>query len=131
MDKVKVHRGIMESKLYRANAEMTLLRDKVKIQESVLLKSSIKHNEGLEVNRRVKIDVADLIREKDLREREAYDAESLKLKLDRTEWQLEQERKRNDVMDQRTKKPLNSHPLRSQEHVKAEITDLNTQLKVK
>ncbi|KAG7269588.1 hypothetical protein CRUP_028640 [Coryphaenoides rupestris] len=100
-----VQRDILDSKLCRLKKETRPLSDKIKTQQTILDKCSIQRNQDLEELRLLKSQICNLTREKDRLARQAYNPDTLRIKLDRTKMELAQERLRCDFLKRQLHEP--------------------------
>eukprot|EP01083_Nonionella_stella_P070115 187413_1 len=114
-DDVVDERDILGAQLIRRNDELALLYEKIKIQQSTLNKGEIQYAERVEDIQMLKLKVADLKRQLQIRNNQVSNMEALKNEVYHLQRELLQERTKVKALSEELENPMNVHRWRKLE----------------
>ncbi|XP_003384298.1 PREDICTED: cilia- and flagella-associated protein 58-like [Amphimedon queenslandica] len=121
LEQVINERDILGTQVIRRNDELSLLYEKIKIQQSTLDKGEIQYKSRVEDIRILKLEIKKLRREKGLLTKSVANIEDLKRELCQCQRELLRERTRCKAIEEELENPINIHRWR-----KLEASDLGT-----
>ncbi|KAJ3192296.1 hypothetical protein HK101_006773 [Irineochytrium annulatum] len=109
LDQIVQERDILGTQLIRRNDELSLLYEKIKIQNSTLNKGEIQYRERLEDIRVLKLEIKKLRREKAILQTETQNVEGLRSEIFNLQREVLRERTRVKVLEEELESPMNIH----------------------
>uniref|UniRef100_A0A8C1JRR2 Cilia and flagella associated protein 58 n=1 Tax=Cyprinus carpio TaxID=7962 RepID=A0A8C1JRR2_CYPCA len=115
LDQVRNERDLLGMQLMKRNEALALLYEKIKIQQSIMNKGDIQHNERLEDIRLLKLEIKKQRREKNILNKTASNVEDLRQEVFHMQRELLKERTRCRALEDELGNPLNVHRWRKLE----------------
>ncbi|BBN13317.1 cilia- and flagella-associated protein 58 [Marchantia polymorpha subsp. ruderalis] len=115
MEVIKGERDILSTQLIRRNEELTLLYEKIRIEQSTLLKGQIQYRDRLDELRVLKIKLTDHKRELALMHSSCKNVDVLKKEIHNLGRELIQERTKVRALSEELESPMNVHRWRKLE----------------
>jgi len=115
LDQVISERDILGTQLVRRNDELSLLYEKIKIQQSTLNKGEIQYRQRVEDVRILKLEIQKLRREKSILNRSVATQQDLSREVYHTQRELLRERTRCKALEEELENPMNIHRWRKLE----------------
>jgi chromosome segregation ATPase len=115
LDQVISERDILGTQLVRRNDELSLLYEKIKIQQSILNKGEAQYNQRREDIRVLKLEIRKLRREKTLLQKTVANVDDLKREVYHLQRELLRERTRCKALEEELENPMNVHRWRKLE----------------
>ncbi|KAL4639990.1 cilia- and flagella-associated protein 58 [Arapaima gigas] len=115
LDQVISERDILGTQLVRRNDELTLLYEKIKIQQSILNKGEVQYNQRVEDIRLLKMEIKNLRREKGILSKTMSNIEELRREVFHLQRELLREQTRCRALEEELENPLNVHRWRKLE----------------
>ncbi|XP_058236253.1 cilia- and flagella-associated protein 58-like [Hemibagrus wyckioides] len=109
LDQVISERDNLGTQLVRRNDELSVLDEKIKIQQSILKKGEIQYNQRVEDMRVLKLEIINLRREKRVLNKTASNVEKLKQEVSYTQKELLKEQARCQSLQEELENPMNVH----------------------
>ncbi|XP_058235991.1 cilia- and flagella-associated protein 58-like [Hemibagrus wyckioides] len=109
LDQVISERDILGTQLVRRNDELSLLYEKIKIQQSILNKGEIQYNQRVEDIRLLKLEIRRLRREKTVLNKTVSNVENLRQEVYHMQKELLKERARCQSLQEELENPMNVH----------------------
>ncbi|KAK3530439.1 hypothetical protein QTP86_024351, partial [Hemibagrus guttatus] len=109
LPKVISERDILGTQLVRRNDELSLLYEKIKIQQSILNKGEIQYNQRVEDIRLLKLEIRRLRREKTVLNKTVSNVEDLRQEVYHMQKELLKERARCQSLQEELENPMNVH----------------------
>lgn len=114
-DDVVQERDILAAQLIRRNDELALLYEKIRIQQSTLSKGETQYRERVKDIQMMKLQLASMKREINIRNHEVENTESLKNELYNVQRELLQEKTKVRALSEELENPMNVHRWRQLE----------------
>uniref|UniRef100_A0A8C1TGN1 Cilia and flagella associated protein 58 n=1 Tax=Cyprinus carpio TaxID=7962 RepID=A0A8C1TGN1_CYPCA len=115
LDQVRNERNLLGMQLMKRNEALALLYEKIKIQQSIMNKGDIQHNERLEDIRLLKLEIKKQRREKNILNKTVSNVEDLRQEVFHMQRELLKERTRCRALEDELGNPLNVHRWRKLE----------------
>uniref|UniRef100_A0A8C1H8S3 Cilia and flagella associated protein 58 n=1 Tax=Cyprinus carpio carpio TaxID=630221 RepID=A0A8C1H8S3_CYPCA len=115
LDQVRNERDLLGMQLMKRNEALAVLYEKIKIQQSIMNKGDIQHNERLEDIRLLELEIKKQRREKNILNKTVSNVEDLRQEVFHMQRELLKERTRCRALEDELGNPLNVHRWRKLE----------------